>query len=47
MSKNVFRNKEQLGQSFWTSVKEQKFKAKKIEGINLTPPPPPPLIQSF
>ena len=41
MSKDVFTNKEQLCQSFWQSVKEQKFKAKKIErGVNLTPPPP-------
>ena len=32
MSKDVFTNKEQLCQSFWQSVKEQKFKAKKIEG---------------
>ena len=41
MSKDVFTNKEQLCQSFWQSVKEQKFKAKKIEGgFNLTPPLP-------
>ena len=28
----MFTNKEQLCQSFWQLVKEQKFKAKKIEG---------------
>ena len=33
MSEYVFTNKEQLCQSFWQS---QKFKAKKIEGVNLT-----------
>ena len=32
VSKDVLTNKEQLYQSFWQSVKEQKFKAKKIEG---------------
>ena len=32
MSKDVFTNKEQLCQSFCQSVKEQNFKAKKIEG---------------
>ena len=29
-------NKEQLYQNFWQSFKEQKFKAKKIEGGGLT-----------
>ena len=33
----MFTNKEQLCQSFSQSIKEQKFKAKKIE---VTPPPP-------
>ena len=34
-------NKEQFCQSFWQSVKEQKFKAKKIEvgGGPIDPPP--------
>ena len=32
-------NKEQLCQSFWQSVKEQKFKAKKIEGGQFDPHP--------
>ena len=31
MSKDVSTNKEQLCQSFWQSVKEQKFKIKKID----------------
>ena len=42
MSKDVFTNKEQLCQSFWQSVKEQKFKAKKIEWGSIWPHPPPP-----
>ena len=29
---------EQLYQSFWQSVKQQKFKAKKIRGVKLTLP---------
>ena len=37
----MFTNKEQLCQSFWQSVKEQKFKAKKIErGVQFNPPSP-------
>ena len=32
----MLTNKEQLYQNFWQSVKEQKFKAKKIEGEGLT-----------
>ena len=38
MSKYVLTNKEQFCQSFWQSVKEQKFKAKKL----IDPPSPPP-----
>ena len=38
MSKDVFTNKEQLCQSFWQSVKEQKLKAKNLKS---NPPPPP------
>ena len=41
MSKDVSTNKEQLCQSFWQSVKEQKFKAKKID------PTPPPGFQGW
>ena len=36
----MFTNKEQLCQSFWQSVKEQRFKAKKIEGGGQFAPPP-------
>ena len=43
-----FTNKEQLCQSFWQSVKEQKFKAQKKSrgqfeggGGGIWPPPPP------
>ena len=39
VSKDVFTNKEQLCQSFWQSVKEQKFKAKKIKGGGSIWPP--------
>ena len=38
----MFTNKEQLCQSFWQSVKKQKFKAKKIEGGSIWHPPPLP-----
>ena len=31
-SKDFLTNKEQLCQSFWQSLKEQKFKTKEIEG---------------
>ena len=41
MSEEVFTNKEQLCQRFWLSVKEQKFKAKKIEGGSIWHPPTP------
>ena len=41
----MFTNKEQLCQSFWKSVKEQKFKAKSIErGADQFDPPPPKLL---
>ena len=32
-------NKEQLYQSFWQSVKQQKFKAKKPRGVHFNLPP--------
>ena len=42
VSKDMLTNKEQLYQSFWQSVKEHKFKAKKVEGGQFESPPPPP-----
>ena len=35
------QTKEQLCQSFWQSFKDQKFKAKKIEGGQFDSPLPP------
>ena len=40
MSKDVLTNKEQLYESFRQMVKEQKFKAKKMEGGQFDTPPP-------
>ena len=40
----MLTNKEQLYQSFWQSVKEQKFKTKKIEGLH---PPPPSSLEGL
>ena len=44
MNHFVLPNKEQLCQSFWQSVKEQTFKAWKIEVVSKWPPPPSCLL---
>ena len=40
-SKDVLTNKEQLYESYWRSVKQQKVKAKIEKGVRLDPPPSP------
>ena len=42
LASEAVTNKEQLYQSFWQSVKQQKFNAKKPRGAHFNLPPPPP-----